>query len=168
MKNTFLPILVLLMVSCGKTKEVSSLNKVNWQKREARVNPGDSLASGMSYLSIYSEIYSLDEHETHDLTATVSLRNINPQDTIYINSAAYYNTHGARIRSYFDKPIFIAPLETVEIIIDKVDKEGGTGANFLFDWSTPLQAAQPHFEAVMISTSGQQGISFTTQGVKVE
>lgn len=156
-----------LLFSCDEPKEISSINRVNWEKRTATL-PSDSLALGSSYLSVYSEIYSLDEHETHDLTATVSMRNINSKDTIYLTDASYYNTHGELIRSYFDHPIFIAPLETVEIVIDKIDREGGTGANFLFTWATAPKSAEPYFEAVMISTSNQQGISFTTQGIKVE
>ncbi|MFN3176951.1 MAG: DUF3124 domain-containing protein [Phaeodactylibacter xiamenensis] len=129
-------------------------------------NP-DSLASGTTYLSVYSQIYSQTEHRTHDLTATISLRNVNRKDTVYIEEAVYYDTHGTPIRNYFARPIFIAPMETVEIVIDEIDREGGTGANFLFDWRTPLTGNAPLFEAVMISTSGQQGLSFTTQGVRL-
>ena len=53
-------------------------------------------------------------------------------------------------------------------MIDEVDKEGGTGANFLFEWKLNKKANEPFFEAVMISTSGQQGLSFTTQGRRIE
>jgi len=58
-------------------------------------------------------------------------------------------------------------METAEIIIDERDKTGGTGANFLFDWNKNPDINSPIFEAVMISTYGQQGLSFTTQGVEV-
>ena len=58
-------------------------------------------------------------------------------------------------------------METVEIVIDESDKEGGTGANFLFNWSIKPNSTEPFFESVMLSTSGQQGISFTTQGKTV-
>ena len=101
------------------------------------------------------------------LTATISIRNVNKADTVYINKAEYYNTKGNSIRTYFDKPIFIAPMETVEIVIDERDQEGGTGANFLFDWTIKPNSNDPIFEAIMISTSGQQGLSFTTQGKKI-
>jgi len=59
-------------------------------------------------------------------------------------------------------------METVEIVIDEKDQEGGTGANFLFDWSIKPNSHEPYFEGVMISTSGQQGLSFTTEGKRVE
>jgi hypothetical protein len=123
---------------------------------------------GETYLSVYSSIYGFTEHRTYDLTATVSMRNTNRLDTIYINKAEYFNTKGESIRVYFEKTIFLKPMETVEIVIDEIDKEGGTGASFLFNWAVPAQAHEPLFEGVMISTSGQQGLSFTTQGKRIE
>ncbi|SFR52531.1 Protein of unknown function [Robiginitalea myxolifaciens] len=157
--------LLTILVSCGESEQRSSIDPVNWDKRMVKHAIADSLIEGSTYLSVYSQIYSQDENRTHDLTATVSMRNTNRQDTIYLSSADYFDTHGTLIRSYFSKRIFIRPMETVEIIIDEVDKDGGTGANFIFDWQVPEGALPPHFEAVMISTYGQQGLSFTTQGV---
>lgn len=168
MKN-FLVLLSLCFVflACNNKAEVSSINPVNWDKRTISLQKTDSLISGKTYLSVYSEIYGLTEHRTQNLTATVSIRNINPNDTIYINKAEYFNTLGSPIRTYFSQTVFIKPLETIEIIIDERDKEGGSGANFVFDWSVSKGIHDPHFEAVMISTSSQQGISFTTQGIKI-
>ena len=169
MKNTVkLLLLILLIQSCEEKVEMSSVNPINWKKRTVELKQSDSLARGTSYLSIYSQIYSITEHRTHDLTVTVSIRNVNKTDTIYINKAEYFNTQGNLIRTYFNKPIFIAPMETVEIVIDERDQEGGTGANFLFDWTIQQTSNEPIFEAVMISTSGQQGLSFTTQGKKID
>lgn len=159
--------LTLLIQSCKETDEISSINPVNWEKRTIEFERSDSLVQGTTYLSVYSQIYSQSEHRTHDLTATVSMRNMNKTDTIYITKAEYFNTKGNSIRTYFDKTIFIAPMETVEIIIDERDQEGGTGANFLFYWSIKPNSNNPFFEAIMISTSGQQGLSFTTQGQKI-
>jgi hypothetical protein len=95
------------------------------------------------------------------------MRNTSPNDTLYLQKAEYFNTHGVSIRTYFDEPIFVAPLETVEIVIEETDREGGTGANFIFDWALLPGAPEPLFEAIMISTSGQQGLSFSTQGTRI-
>ncbi len=57
-------------------------------------------------------------------------------------------------------------METLEIVVSEDDKEGGSGANFIFDWSVKQDGLIPFFEAVMISTSGQQGVSFTTHGIR--
>lgn len=168
MYKVLIVLLIAVFLGCDEQKEISSINPVNWNKRAIKYNQSDSLVSGSSYLSVYSEIYSETEHATINLTATVSLRNINKRDTIYLDSASYYNTRGELIRSYFNKPIFIAPLETVEIVIDERDKEGGSGANFIFDWKIKPNSHEPFFECAMISTYGQQGLSFTTTGIRIE
>lgn len=170
MKRLVFLIFSILIFSCVEDtkQEVSSIDPVNWNNRIASISVQDSLQQGVSYLSVYSEIYSETEHRTHHLTSTISMRNTNLKDTIYINKAEYFNTEGSPIRSYFEKPIFIRPMETVEIVIDEKDRLGGTGANFLFHWSIKPNSNEPYFEGVMISTSGQQGLSFTTQGRRVE
>jgi len=160
-------LLVFVTQACHEEPELSSVNPVNWDKRTVTKTLGDSLLHGTSYLSVYSEIYSQTEHRTHNLTATVSMRNTNRHDTIFINNAEYFNTHGHSIRTYLKSPIFIAPMETVEIVIDEQDQEGGTGANFIFDWSIKHTSNAPIFEGIMISTSGSQGLSFTTQGIRL-
>ncbi len=169
MKNFLLIILTSCVLgACNEYNGYSSVDPVNWKSREVSTMPLDSLVQGKSYLSVYSQIYSGTEHRTHDLTATVSIRNTHPTDTIYIDKAEYFDTHGESIRTYFNHTIFIAPMETVEIVIDEGDKEGGTGANFIFDWQMKPTSNEPMFEGVMISTSGQQGISFTTTGKRIQ
>lgn len=155
----------MLCISCQKNEQKEDINPVNWKKRIVELPANDSLKIGKSYLSVYSEIYSITEHRTIALTVTVSLRNVSVSEPLYLLDASYYNTKGDLIRSYFEKPIELKPLETIEIIIDEKDTHGGSGANFIFDWALTNSGHEPIFEAVMISTSGQQGISFTTQGV---
>jgi len=166
-KLLIITLLSWYFAGCNQKRELSSINQINWNKRTVEQLSNDTLVKGQTYLPIYSQIYSQTEHKTHDLTVTISMRNINLHDTIFINKATYYNTHGALIRTYFTKTIFIAPMETVEIVIDEIDQEGGTGANFLFDWQINPVSNEPLFEGVMISTSGQQGLSFTTRGIKL-
>lgn len=146
---------------------MSSINPVNWAKRTVTHPLPDSLLRGTSYLAVYSQVYSNTEHRTHDLTVTVSMRNTNRSDTIYMDKAEYFDTKGNSIRTYFDKTIYIAPMETVEIVIDEKDQEGGTGANFLFEWRIHAEENEPIFDGVMISTSGQQGLSFATKGQRI-
>jgi hypothetical protein len=160
--------LSFIFFSCDRKTEFSSIKPINWEKRSINLSLKDSLIAGKTYVSVYSQIYSNTEHRTHDLTATVSMKNINLNDSVFIEQADYYDTKGRLIRTYFNKPIYILPLETVEIVIDEVDKEGGTGANFIFNWKIKPYLKDPHFESVMISTSGQQGLSFTSQGIKLK
>ncbi|WP_432410717.1 DUF3124 domain-containing protein [Rasiella sp. SM2506] len=161
-------LLTSVIYSCEKPRKLSSTDPVNWEKRILKNIPVDSLENGSTFLSIYSQIFLRTDQDETDLTATVSLHNPNTTDSIYINKAVYYNTEGTAIRNYFEKAIFVRPMETVQIVIDGVDNEGGTGANFMFSWSIKPNTREPLFEAVMISTYGQQGISFVTEGKRVK
>ena len=160
--------LLLMISSCEESTSYTEPPHENFNKRTVNLKILDSLESGKSYLSVYSQIYSLSEHKTHNLTVTASIRNIGLKDTIYITKAQYFDTHAEPIHTYFDKPIFIAPLETAEIVIDEVDQAGGTGANFIFDWKIKPNSTEPFFEGIMISTYKRQGLSFTTEGKRIE
>tara|TARA_R110002072_G_scaffold294132_1_gene464001 strand:- start:226 stop:732 length:507 start_codon:yes stop_codon:yes gene_type:complete len=163
---SFFLALSFVLMSCEETRELSSINPKIWEKRTVKTVLPDSLEAGSTFLSVYSQIYVRNSEDVSDLAATISLHNPNFDDEIYIEKAIYYNTHGEPIRSYFNKPIFIKPMETVQIIIDGIDNEGGTGANFVFDWKTKKNA--PIFEAIMITDYGQQGISFVTEGKRIK
>jgi uncharacterized protein DUF3124 len=116
------------------------------------------------YVPIYSSIFYEDGRRTLELAATLSIHNIDPDRSISITRADYYNTGGALIKKYVDKPIVLKPLETTNIVIEKADKAGGTGANFLVAWEAPLEVNSPLVEAVMVNASSNLGIAFTTSG----
>ncbi len=170
MKYLTLFLLVFIAVSCKdplkQQKKGVDLTH-DWESREINVTTPDSLMTkGSTYLPVYSEIYQQNKNFTFNLTTTVSIRNISLNDTIYIYKADYYDTYGTRIRQYLDHPVYLQPMETIEIVVDEEDEDGGTGANFVFDWAIKKNKLEPLFEAVMISTAGQQGLSFTTRGVR--
>jgi hypothetical protein len=173
-KYRFLVMLLLLAMAgaCEEKQEISSYHPVHWEDRyanlEALNSTTDSLQTGKTYLSVYSHIYSFSMDKSQPLTAMVSLRNTSDADTLYISKADYYNTKGALIRHYFKKSIYLSPLETVEIVIDEADEHGGSGANFIFEWTAKTTAPEPLFEAIMTSFRGSQGLSFTTQGRRIE
>ncbi len=167
MKNIFYTLLILLSISACKQENNEEPKPISWESKKTAITNFDSLHKGRTYLPAYSHIYHIQEHRAFALTITASIRNISMADTVYILAADYYNTEGVKIRGYVKKPIYLKPLETLEIIIAEQDVEGGSGANFVFDWASPNEKHPPLFEAVMISTYGQQGISFTTRGVEV-
>ena len=169
MKNHVLSLLIIILtLGCEEKKEMSSISHENWSKRKIDLNQKENLTYGKSYLSIYSQIYSVTEHKTHNLTAMASLRNTSDTDTIYLLKAEYFDTHGKHIRNYINYPIYLAPMETKEIIIDEADTEGGTGSNFIIEWKIPENCTEPLFEGIMSSTMGQQGLSFTTQSKRLK
>lgn len=169
MKTIGLLLIVCIgIISCEEEEKLSSLDPVIWKNRAANISPKDSLEKGETYLSIYSQIYSVNESKRHNLTAVASLRNTSLTDTIYMTKATYYDSHGKAVRTYFDFPIYLAPMETVEIVIDEIDVEGGTGSNFIFDWQKAKSTTEPLFEGVMTSVMGQQGLSLITQGKRLK
>lgn len=169
MRTVLCLILVVVMCySCQESKVLNSTNPDKWNKRMLTRQLKDSMEVGSTFLSIYSQLHNRDESELIGLFATVSLHNPNVNDSIFIDKTVYYNTDGVPIRTYFDKTIFIRPMETVQIIIEEQDNEGGTGANFVFDWKIKPNTIDPIFEAVMISTYSSQSISFTTTGKRIK
>ncbi|OIQ30676.1 MAG: hypothetical protein BM564_00220 [Bacteroidetes bacterium MedPE-SWsnd-G2] len=156
------------MFNCENNKGSKTFEPISWEERNAVIPTDSTTIHGETYLSVYSEIYSLTDLRTHALTATVSLRNVSQTETIVIEGANYYNTNGDLTREYVKTPIYIKPMETLEIVIAENDIEGGTGGNFMFDWYTPKNCPEPLFEAIMISTTGQQGISFTSVGHRIK
>lgn len=157
-------LLAFALTSCSKTVEEDSYHTLDWDSRMVEVLP-DSLITGSSYLSVYSEIYSNTEARTVSLTATISIRNINDIDTLYIQRADLFDSNGNKVYSFTDRPVQVLPLETLELIVDQTNHQGGSGGNMIFDWSIHKGSIEPHFEAVMISTSGQQGIAFRTEAI---
>ena len=165
-------ILVLFVIAfsfycCEEATGEDEFERINWSARVADVSGLDSLDMATSYLSIYSQIYSISQHKKYNLTAMASLRNTSITDTIYLYKANYYGTHGELLKTYIKKPVYLLPMETLDIVINEIDVSGGTGSNFIFDWKTPKDCPEPIFEAVMSSTVGSQGLSFTTQAKRI-
>lgn len=168
MKNIVgLLVVFLVLFSCENSDNKVDIEKTNFKKRFIQNAKIGAVQTGSTYLPVYSHVYQMHSDNHLYLTITSSIRNTSISDSIYIYSADYFNTQGEKIREYLKNPIFVKPLETVEIIIEQVDKEGGSGANFVFDWGIKDKKNKPIFEAVMISTYGQQGVSFTTKGVEI-
>ncbi len=168
MKNIIKIVFIILLFSSCKTEvEHRIVKSIDLEGRKVEMPNFDELVQGKSYLPVYSHIYHRYEERTFDLTITVSIRNVSSIDSIYILKADYFNTNGDNIRQYIQEPICLKPLETVEIVIAEEDKEGGSGANFVFDWAVKNDKNPPLFEAVMISTNGQQGLSFSTRGLQI-
>ncbi len=160
-------LMTVLCISCSEEDTTDQVPPMDWLDRSVNATIATSTKAGSSYLSVYSQIYSRSEERIHDLTATISIRNTSPDDTLYLSKADYHDKNGDLLRNYLTNKIYLLPLETVDIVINQNDASGGTGGNFIFDWQISENSPEPLFEAVMISTYGQQGLSFTTQGIRI-
>ncbi len=119
------------------------------------------------YVPVYSHIYHRDG-DIFYLTNTLSIRNTDSEASMYVRSAKYFNTSGKLLREYADSPLRLPPMSTLEYIVGARDRIGGSGANFVVEWQSDRHITPPVIECVMISTGGQQGISFVTRGVNLD
>lgn len=119
------------------------------------------------YVPIYSDIYAESKLSSVLLTATLSIRNTSLTDKTYISSIDYYDTSGKLVRSYLDRTLLLNPMQSIDYVIDRSDASGGSGANFIVTWGADKNT-KPIFQAVMITTQGQHGLSFVVDGVSLK
>ncbi len=113
------------------------------------------------YVPVYSQIYHHNsQNHAMNLSATLSIRNTDLANSIIITSVRYYDTDGKLIRQDIKSPVELKPLASTDFFIAADDTSGGSGANFIVEWVALKTVYEPVIEAVMISTSSNQGISF--------
>lgn len=128
---------------------------------------GDGRATHVVYVPAYSHIYH-HEGDAFLLATTLSIRNTDRRDTLLVTSVRYYDTGGRLVRRHLQEPRALAPLGSMEIVVEEQDVSGGSGANFIVEWRSDGPVSRPVVEAVMISTRSGQGVSFTSRGVTIE
>ncbi|WP_035245173.1 DUF3124 domain-containing protein [Desulfogranum mediterraneum] len=118
------------------------------------------------YVPLYSHIYADERYKDKPflLTATLSVRNTDPERTITLRKVNYYDSQGKLLQKYLEKPLEIGPLGSTRYIVRESESKGGSGAKFLVHWDAPAQVTEPIIESIMIGTKMQQGISFISRG----
>tara|TARA_R110001592_G_scaffold165883_1_gene400474 strand:- start:69455 stop:70087 length:633 start_codon:yes stop_codon:yes gene_type:complete len=139
-------------------------NGMTGSAQHQTVNP---VQGQIVYVPAYSHVYH-GKGKPHLLTITLSIRNTSVDDEIVLKSVKYHGTRGTLVRSYLDKAVRIPPIGTTEVIIEREDASGGSGANFLVEWFANQPVTAPIIEAVMIDTKPQQSISFARRGVVIK
>ena len=124
----------------------------------------DAVAGQTVYVPVYSHIYQHNRTRTFNLTATLSIRNTDLNNSFTLKKVYYYDSDGNLVYKYLDEPQTINPLSSTSFVVEEEDLRGGVGANFLVLWEASQQVTKPVFEAVMISTAQNQGISFVSVG----
>ena len=120
------------------------------------------------YLPIYSHLYHGDVNPrtgkpSETLVSThVSIRNTDPSAAVKIVSARYYNTDGKLLREFLAKPQAIPPLGTFELYVPRSDSSGGSGANFIIDWTADKPANPPLVEALHADIREARTLLFVT------
>lgn len=120
------------------------------------------------YVPIYSEIYADKQNQKVPLAATLSIRNTNFTDSLFVTKIDYFNTDGELVRSYLKKLIRLPPMSTVNYVIGRDDDTGGTGASFIVNINSKSKSVKPLIQAVMIGQSGNKGFAFSTDGYSIK
>ena len=123
------------------------------------------LSTGQTvYVSVYSHIYSGVKARPFELSVVLSIRNVDPKNSLTINTVLYYDSDGNPIKDYLDQPVKLNALASIRYIVPEGDKTGGSGANFIVRWKSENKINPPIIESVMIGTRSGQGISFVSRG----
>jgi hypothetical protein len=131
-------------------------------RAELEVPPG-AAAGALLYVPVYSHVLHQSGEAAMYVTATVNVRNTDLASAIVVTRADYHDSKGALVERRVESPVRIGPLASTQFVVAQADKRGGAGASFLVEWHAETAASDPVVEAVMIGTSGQQGVSFVTQ-----
>lgn len=118
------------------------------------------------YVPSYSHIYYHGGSPLL-LETTLSIRNIDSDQPIYLDSVEYFDTDGKLVESYLDRTIKLEPLQTIDFLVEERDSSGGAGANFLVSWTSEEAADKPLMETVMVGASGSRAIAFSRSGVEM-
>ena len=129
------------------------------------------LSTGQTlYLSVYSHLYHGEIHPktgkpSETLVSThISIRNPDMKTAIKVASARYYNTEGRLLREFLPAPRTIPPLGTYELFVPRSDASGGSGANFIIDWSADKPTNPPLVEALHADIREARTLLFVTTG----
>lgn len=120
------------------------------------------------YVPVYSHIYFEDRRRLVELAETVSFRNTDLEHELVLDSVDYYGSDGKKVRSYMEKPVIVGPMATADFVVSRSDIAGGTGANFVINWSSQQELTDPIVEAVMISCGPSRTLSFVSRGQVVK
>ena len=118
------------------------------------------------YVPVYSHIYYRGG-APYELETTLSIRNVDNDRSIFVESVEYYDTAGDLEKKHVDRLIRLAPLQTIEFLIESRDSSGGSGANFLVRWGAMTEVDKPMIETIMVGAAGTQGISFGRSGSEI-
>lgn len=161
--------LAFIFLSCGNTAQqdvsTTETGPIVADSLQAFISYSSTAVTGeVVYVPVYSHIYQQNRTRTFNLTATLSIRNTDLAYPVVIKKVYYYDSDGNLVHKYLDGTEIINPLSSTSFVVEEEDLRGGVGANFLILWEAEQQVTKPVFEAVMISTAQNQGISFVSAG----
>ena len=154
----------LVLVGCTSPDRPAEAARVDADTTARATAPADAVVGETIYVPVYSHIFHQDGTRELDLTATLSIRNTDPERALTVTEVGYYDSAGRLVRRYVEQPISLGPLASEAFVIEGRDRTGGVGANFLVEWVAEAEVSAPLVEAVMLSTAQGQGVSLVSRG----
>jgi hypothetical protein len=124
------------------------------------------------YLPIYSVIQYGDRDRSGSarelpVSSLVSIHNTDLDKPIRLVAARYYATDGKFLRDFVSSPRVLKPMETVELLVERRDVVGGSGANFVIQWDAASPVSPPLVQALHVEVQTNRAIVFTTDAVLI-
>lgn len=164
-------VLIFGLTSCQNpdpNADKSGNNGLKSLELKQPINERDLAFSDTIYVPIYSHIYVDAQNQESLLAATLSVRNTSFTDSIFITQIDYFNTSGVLVRSFLEHDISLPPMASVNYVIEKEDRSGGSGANFIVSLKAKNDRVKPRVQAVMIGHYSNKGFSFTSEGFSIK
>jgi hypothetical protein len=120
------------------------------------------------YVPVYSDVLfgnadRMGKPDRWPLSATLSIRNTDLENSLTVRSIRYYDTNGKLVREY-PAGNELGPLGTMEVFVEHDDHSGGSGANFLVVWNADKPINIPIIETVHTYFFGTRSVAFTSSG----
>ncbi|MCC6776940.1 MAG: DUF3124 domain-containing protein [Hyphomicrobiales bacterium] len=124
--------------------------------------------SGSVYVPAYSSVSMVPGRLKADFSVTLSIHNSSREKPLVLRRISYFDTSGTLVEDYLQRPIALRPFATIEIFIAQTDVRGGTGANFIVDWTAAGRIAEPVAETLMIGSIGAGHYAFISPGRQIQ
>jgi hypothetical protein len=120
------------------------------------------------YVPVYSSIWygNVDSRLKASkllLSSMLSIRNLDPDNSIVVNTVRYYDTDGKLLKED-NLARTLAPLASTDVFIEFKDDTGGTGAKFIVVWQADVPVNPPIIESVNTHFTGTQLTAFLSRG----
>ncbi len=166
--SIFGALVTLALASCSpETSSPSSTSTLTSPSnlKPVQIDQNQFLRGQTLYIPIYSHVYHQNNLNNElSLSAMLSVRNTDFNHPIVITTVDYYNDSGALVRQELEQPVELGPMASTQFFLASTDRTGGAGANFIVKWAATEAVTNPIIEAVMVSTTSSQGISFLSPG----
>jgi hypothetical protein len=101
------------------------------------------------------------------VSSLVSIHNTDLDKPVTVLSARYYSTEGKFLRNFVSSPRILKPMETLEVLVERRDVVGGSGANFVIQWEAAVPVSPPLVQALHVELQTNRAIVFTTDAVLI-